>query len=83
MSVIFQVLARAGPIQKYSNVQSWNPLDVPIIREFIGIILNIRLVKKHGIYSDWNVRNYSEDTPMYSRVFTKTTFKNIMRIYHA
>ena len=41
------------------------------------------LVKKHGIDSYWNVRNYSQDTPMYRKVFTKTTFKNILRFFHA
>ena len=41
------------------------------------------LVKKHGIDSYWKVQNYSQNTPMYRRVFTKTTFKNILRILHA
>ena len=58
-------------------------MDVPTIRAFIGIILNMGLVKKHGIESYWNVRNYSQDTPMYRKVFTKTTFKNILRFFHA
>ena len=41
------------------------------------------LVKNNGIDSYWNVRNYTQDTPMYHRVFTKTAFPNIMRIIHA
>ena len=41
------------------------------------------LVKKNGIDSYWNVRNYSQDTTMYCRVLTKTTFQNIIRILHA
>ena len=58
-------------------------MDIHPIRAFIGIILNMELVKRHGIDSYWNVRNYSQNTPMYRRILTKTTFQNILRFLNA
>ena len=43
----------------------------------------MELVKKHCIESYWNVTSYSQDTPMFRKVFTMRTFKLLLRFFHA
>lgn len=40
------------------------------------------LVKKHRIDSYWNASDYSQDTPMFRKIFSLTTFKLILRFFH-
>ena len=61
----------------------WKPVDVPKMKAFVGVILNMGLVKNNRIESYWNVTSYSQDTPMFRKVFTVRTFKLLLRFFHA
>lgn len=76
-------LAKAGVLQKNSKMHKWKPLELDGLRAFIGLILNMGLVHKHRIEEYWNSTNYSQDTPMFRKIFTLDTFKLILRFFHA
>ena len=64
-------------------MQYRKPVDVLKIKAFVGVILNMGLVKKHCLESYWNVTSYSQDIPMFPKVFTVRTSKLLLRFFHA
>ena len=74
---------QVGVRQEHAQVQYWKPVDVPKMKLFVGIILNMGLMKKHCIESYWNVISYSQDTSMFCKVFMVRTFKLMLRLFHA
>ena len=61
MYLCFRYCAQVGVLQEHAQVQYWKPVDVPKMKAFVGVILNMGLVKKHCIESYWNVTSYSQD----------------------
>ncbi|CAB4027539.1 Hypothetical predicted protein [Paramuricea clavata] len=64
-----------------SKVRKWEDVDVNKMKAFIGIILNMGLIKKHSIESYWNCKDYSQDTPMFRKVFKLDTFKLLLHFF--
>ena len=83
MHLCFRYCAQVSVIQEHEQVQYWKPVDVPKMKAFVSVILNMGLVKKHRIESYWNVTSYFQDTPMFRKVFTVRTFKLLLRLFHS
>lgn len=69
-------------LKRKSKVHLWQPVAVDEMKAFIGVILNMGILRKHSIESYWDCTNYSQDTPMFKRVFKLDTFKLILRFFH-
>lgn len=65
-----------------SKVKQWKDVDIPQMKAFIGLLLNMGILRKHSIVSYWNSTHYSQDTPMFRKVFKLETFKLILRFFH-
>lgn len=76
-------IRKAGVLQRHSKMRHWKPIDMQALRAFVGILLNMGLLKKHSIESYWDSAHYSQDTPCFRRVFTLRTFLLILRFFHA
>ena len=76
-------LNKLGVLQKSSKMHLWKPLTVEKLRAFLGLLLNMGLVRKHKIEEYWNTTNYFQDTPMFRKVMKLNTFKLILRFIHA
>ena len=46
-------------LQKSSKMHLWKPLTVEKLRAFLGLLLNMGLLRKHNIEEYWNTTNYS------------------------
>jgi hypothetical protein len=73
---------KTNKYEKYYKVHKWEDVDVNKMKAFIGVILNMGLTKKHSIESYWNCKDYSQDTPMFRKVFKLDTFKLLLRFFH-
>ena len=65
-----------------SKVHLWKPTNVRKMRAFIGILLNMGLIRKPTIEGYWNCKDYSQNTPMFRQVFKLDTFKLHLRFSH-
>lgn len=69
-------------LPRRSKVRHWTDVDPTIMRAFIGVAINMGLIRKHGIEQYWNSTDYSQDTPLFKRVFRLDTYKLILRFLH-
>ena len=63
-------------IQLDSKVKRWKPVDVVQMMAFIGVFLNMGILRKHTIVSYWNTSDESQDTPWFRNVFRLVTISN-------
>ena len=74
---------RKNPVlSSRSKVHLSEPTNVRKMRAFIGILLNMGLIRKHTIEGYWNCKDYSQNTPMFRQVFKLDTFKLHLRFSH-
>ncbi|XP_067947266.1 piggyBac transposable element-derived protein 4-like [Watersipora subatra] len=52
------------------------------MRAFIGILLNMSLVRKHLFHSYWDTTHFSQDMPVFRKTFKLETLKLILRFFH-
>lgn len=69
-------------LQPHSKVHQWRKVDIPQMKAFIGVWLNMGILRKHSIESYWNTTDYSQDTPMFRKIFKLATFKLLLRFLH-
>ena len=76
-------LGKVGVLQKSSKMHLWKLMTVEKLWAFLGLLLNMGLVRKHTIEEYWNTKNYSQDTPVFRKVMKLNTFKLILHFSHA
>ncbi|KAM4045335.1 piggyBac transposable element-derived protein 4-like [Anomaloglossus baeobatrachus] len=68
-----------NPTSAYSH--SWTPTNVPELRKFLGITLNMGLVKKPSLRSYWATKTV-HSTPVFAAVMTRTRYETLLRFLH-
>ena len=76
------VRAKTGPLQQYSKMHQWKPCTNEQMKAFIGLIINMGLMKKPTTESYFSTTPV-QDTPIFRETFKLTTFKNLLRFFHA
>ncbi|XP_069812926.1 piggyBac transposable element-derived protein 4-like [Dendropsophus ebraccatus] len=64
-----------------SYARAWVPTTVPEFKKFLGITLNMGLVKKPSVRSYW-ATNVTNATPVFAAVMNRTRYEAIMRFMH-
>ncbi|XP_069611178.1 piggyBac transposable element-derived protein 4-like isoform X2 [Ranitomeya imitator] len=67
------------PTSFHSN--SWIPTNVAEIKQFLGLTLNMGLVKKNTLRSYWAPKSI-HSTPVFAAVMSRTRYETLMRFLH-
>ncbi|XP_067939871.1 piggyBac transposable element-derived protein 4-like [Watersipora subatra] len=75
-------LSQNHTIKANSKVKLWKDIDVKTMRAFIGILLNMSLVRKHSFHSYWDTTHFPQATQVFRKTFKLETFKLILHFFH-
>ena len=76
-------ISKTGVLHRTAKVHKWKPLEMNQLRAFIGVTINMGLIRKHTVDQYWNTKDYTQDTPVFRKIFKQDTFKLILRFFHA
>ena len=68
-------------LKRHSKFRNWSPTDPSEMRKFIGILLNMGLVRKPSVEDYWSTDPVLA-TPVVSSVMPRDRFEVLMRMWH-
>jgi hypothetical protein len=72
-----------GVLKEWSRLWNWTDVTEYMMKAFIGVTLNMGLLKKSSIESYWDSTHYSQSTPFFSEIFRLDTYKLLLSCFHA
>ncbi|CAC5402938.1 unnamed protein product [Mytilus coruscus] len=72
-------------ISNKSRVHDWRKkgkLTLTEFKAFVGVILNMGLIRKATISEYWNRKHSSQSTPWFRKVFTRNRFQLVLKFLH-
>jgi hypothetical protein len=68
------ISAAPRPFTKYSLVQTWKPVTVPELKQFLGLVFVTGIIEKPDLKMYWTVDSVFE-TPIFSKLCSGTISK--------
>ncbi|UYV67611.1 hypothetical protein LAZ67_5001367 [Cordylochernes scorpioides] len=75
------ISANRSTAKPRSRFLNWTNTNLDEMKAFLGLILNMGLIKKRRIFEYWNKRNWSQDTPAFFRI-PRDRFWLILKFLH-
>ncbi|UYV81079.1 hypothetical protein LAZ67_19002715 [Cordylochernes scorpioides] len=75
------ISANRSTAKPRSRFLNWTNTNLDEMKAFLGLILNMGLIKKRRIFEYWNKRNWSQDSPAFFRI-PRDIFWLILKFLH-
>jgi hypothetical protein len=69
------------PLMKYSVVQTWKPVTMPELKQFLGLVFVTGIIEKLDLKMYWTVGPVFE-IPIFSKTMFRNHFESIMSLLH-
>ena len=73
---------RNRPLRRRSRLNDWAHVDIDEMKAFLGLIVNMGLIKKTRINEYWDVRHMSQSTPYFGDVMPRDRFLLLLRMFN-
>ena len=64
-------ITSSGNLGSSSPFRKWKPTNCEELLAFFGLTVNMGLINKSNINAYWNIKDWSQSTPVYGAVFTR------------